>query len=144
MPVVNVAVFEQLYCRGTMLHSTCYGREGGKRDSTICSFLLDRKENFGILQKFVICCNHRPLALITPFNKADKTLLQSIGRPGRETLEDHCEIDSLSAFIVQVSKTPSSLCAVPITNLLVKCIRVTMVSSPHDYIIKLPNNFEHQ
>ncbi len=141
--VTDVLVFDRLYYRGTMLHSKKYGREGGKRDSTVCSFLLSRKENFGTVQKFCICSNCPPLALVRPFEKTGMTFLQSIGRPGREILQEYSDIDFLSTFVVQVSKSPLPLSAVPISSLLRKCIQVSNSTLPHDFVIKLSNRFEH-
>ena len=81
------------------------------------------------------------IALISPFQLTDGSILSTSGNPGRETLRQYAEIDLLSSFVIQVTKQLLPLIAVPITDVLDKCIKVS--GKRHDYVIKLPNNYEH-
>ena len=51
----HTLVFQQLFLNGTIIHSVQYGKQGGKRDSTVCSFCKEGALLFGIVQKFCIC-----------------------------------------------------------------------------------------
>jgi hypothetical protein len=138
----RVLTFHRLFINGTILHSTQYGRQGGKRNSTICSFRNNGSRSFGVIQKLCICeCSPFYVALINPFHLTNTSILNTSGNPGRETLRQYSEIDLLNSFVIQVTKQLLSLIAVPITDILDKCIKVSGKS--HAYIIKIPNNYEH-
>ena len=126
-----------------MLYSVQYGREGGKRDSSVCCYIDQGVEQFGIFQKFCLCSSCPAIALIKPFQKAPTSLLKSIGNPGRDILKSYIEIDLLSTFFVPVTKRFLPVLAVPLSQLLCKCVRVCCNDSSVDYVVKIPNNYEH-
>ena len=127
---------------GTILHSTQYGRQGGKCDSTICSFRNNGSQSFGVIQKFCLCeCSPVYVALIKPFQLTNRSILNTSGNPGRKILCQYAEVDLLSSFIIQVTKQLLPLIAVPIADILDKCIKVS--GKTHDYVVKIPNNYEH-
>ena len=51
-------VFQRLFLNGTIIHSVQYGKQGGKRDSTVCSFRKEGALLFGIVHKFVYVIAH--------------------------------------------------------------------------------------
>ena len=105
-------VFQRLFLNGTIIHSIQYGKEGGKRDSTVCSFHKDGILLFGAVQKFCICdCSPVNIALIKPFQRTHQSILHTSGIPGRDILSQYAEIDS---FAIQVSKQLLPIVAVPI------------------------------
>ena len=65
------------------------------------------------------------MVLIRPFQTSSTSLLKRIGNPGRDVLKSYADIDLLSAFFIPVSKQLLPVCAVPISQLLCKCIRVS-------------------
>ena len=139
----QVTVFHRLYRNNCMFYSSQYGREDGKRNSSVCCYVAGGVEDFGIIQKFCLASGYPPVAIIKPFKKTGSTLLKSIGDPGRELLTNYAEIDLLSTFFVQVmSRSYLPLCAIPVCDILCKCIIISHTCSTTDYIIKLPNNFE--
>ena len=137
----QVTVFHRLYRNNCMYYSSKYGREDGKRNSSVCCYVVGGVEDFGIIQKFCLAQGSLPVAIIMPFKRTESTLLKSIGDPGRELLSNYAEMDLLSNFFVQVMPSSSlSLCAIPVCNIVCKCVRITHDTT--DYIIKLPNTFE--
>ena len=89
----QAVVFHRLYNQGTIFHSTHYGREGGKRNSSVCAFLHEGKECYGTLQKFIICPGYEPLVVVAPLPPSRTTFLNTVGRPGREVLEEYTDIN---------------------------------------------------
>ena len=135
-------IFQRLVFDGTIIHSIQYGKQGGKRDSTVCSFRKEGTILFGIVHKFFICdCSPVNIALIQPFQLTKQSILHTSGTPGRDILSQYAEIDLLSSFIFQVSKQLLPVIAVPISDITCKCIKIS--SKTYDYIIKIPNSFEH-
>ena len=135
-------IFQRLFLNGTIIHSVQYGKQGGKRDSTVCSFRKEGTISFGIVHKFCICnCSPVNIALIKPFQCTNQSILHTSGNPGRDILSRYAEIDLLSSFIIQVSKELLPVIAVPISAITCKCIKISCQT--YDYIIKIPNNFEH-
>lgn len=126
-----------------MFHSVQYGRGGGKRNSSVCCFLEEDIESFGIIQKFVSCSNGANLALISPFKINSTSLLNRIGRSGRDVLEIFKEADLVSAFIIAVEKELQPLCAISVSKLLCKCVKISCDHLPIDFVVKIPNNYEH-
>ena len=58
--------FSQVYHQGTIIHSSKYGRCDSKRNSTICSFLRNGREQYGSIEQYYII-NSLPIAVIKPF-----------------------------------------------------------------------------
>ena len=135
--------FYRLYHQATMLYSVQYGREGGKRDSSVCCYVNQGVEEFGIIQKFCLCSNCPAVALIKPFPKVSTSLLKSIGNPGRDVLKSYAEIDVLSSFFVPVKRQLLPVCAVPLSQLVCKCVRISRSDLSVDHVVKIPNNYEH-
>lgn len=135
-------IFQRLFLNGTIIHSLQYGKQGGKQDSTVCSFRKEGTMLFGIVHKFFIC-DYSPvnIALIEPFQLTKQSILHTSGTPGRDILSRYAEIDLLSSFNFQVPKQLLPIIAVPISDITCKCIRISCKT--YDYIIKIPNNFEH-
>jgi hypothetical protein len=133
--------FHRLYHNDTLYHSTQYGKKDGKRNSTVCCYKENSVQKFGVIQKFVSCSRSINAALITPFKIADMSLLKRLGNPNRNILQSYAEADLLNAFVIPVEKNLLPLCAIPISDLLCKCVYVTC--STINCVIKIPNNFEH-
>lgn len=130
----NMRVFHQ----GTIFHSCAYGHSNGKRDSTVCLYLIKGVELVGTIKAFHIV-KSEPIALVQTFVKSG-SLLQTVGVPGRQTLEEYCRLDVLSSFVIQVKDQPScDVLAVPLSSIIAKCIKVHPNHSSFSYIIKLPN-----
>lgn len=53
----------------------------------------------------------------------------------------YADVDLISSFIIQASKDLLPIIAVPISDIVNKCIKVSVEA--HTYIVKIPNNYEH-
>ena len=89
----QILAFQRIFTKGTIIHSVQYGRQEGKRDSTICSFKTGGSQAYGVVQKFcIIDCLPINVALIKPFEPTNLSILHSSGRPGREILSKYAQI----------------------------------------------------
>ena len=121
----QVLTFHRLYHQGAMLHSVHYGKgEEGKRDSSVCCYSDGTEEHYGVIQKFCLCPSLPALILVRPFEISSTSLLKSIGNSGRDILNSYADIDLLSAFFVSVSKQLLCVSAVPVSQIVCKCVRV--------------------
>ena len=140
----QVLTFHRLYHQGSMLYSANYGRgEDGKRDSSVCCYFDGTAEYCGIIKKFCLCPSSPALTLLQPFQTSPNSLLKSIGNPCRDILKSYADIDLLSAFFVPVSKQLLPVCAVPVSQIVCKCVQVCCGHLSVDYVVKIPNNYEH-
>ena len=96
-----------------------------------------------MIKKFCLCPSSPALALLQPFQMSSDSLLKSIGNPCRDVLKSYAGIDLLSAFFIPVSKQLLPVCAVPVSQILCKCVRVCCSDLSVDYVVKIPNNYEH-
>ena len=71
----------------------------------------------------------------------NKSILSTSGSPDRDILSQYAEVDLLSSFVVLVEKQLLPLVALPISDILNKCIKVN--GKDYDYIVKIPNNYEY-
>ena len=137
----HVMSFSRVYHHGVLLHSIEFGRPDNKRNSTVCSYVANGKDYYGIIQAFLLVEN-TVIVLIKPFTSSG-SLLQTTGTPGRRVLQRYVRSDLLAAFIVQVKKELTlPIMAVTLEQLTYKCIRVQQPSRPYDYVVKIPNSFE--
>lgn len=81
------------------------------------------------------------MVLIKPFEITGAYILDRIGNPCRENLRQYAKTDIISCFIIKVNNELLPVCAIPIANLLSKCVCVSLLS--HSYIVNIPNNYEH-
>lgn len=133
----HILTFKRIYMHDTILHSN---QHEGKRDSSVCCYSVDGTKSYGIIQKF---CLSPPVVLITPFEKTTSSLLKNSGNPCRENLREYAEVDLLGAFFVEVNNKLLPVCAIPISSLLSKCVKVSCKDSLYSYIVHIPNNYEH-
>ena len=133
----KVTTFRRLYRHSTILYTNHYK---GKRESSICLFAVNGTKVYGCIEKFILT---PPTVLVKPFSATLSSLLKDAGNPSRTKLKNYAQADLLSAFIVQVKNEMLPVCAVPITAILGKCVRISCKDSTSTYIVRIPNNFEH-
>ncbi len=133
----GMLTFDKLYIKETMLYSVCYK---GKRDSSICCYVENGEKKYGTIQKYILA---PPIVLLKPFKKTSTSLLFSTGNPCRARLQRYADADLLSTFIVQVFDETLPLCAIPMSTLCCKCVKISFPDSNHSFIVHIPNNFEH-
>ncbi len=83
----EVRSFNRIYYKGMILHSQNYGHVDAKRDSTICSFRCNGKEQYGRIEQFYIVpsCTLAAIKLFSPSG----SLLQTAGVSGRAILQNY-------------------------------------------------------
>lgn len=136
----SILAFQRIYMHDTILYSCQYCGEG-KRDSSVCCYRgVDGTKHYGVIHKF---CFSPPVALITPFRKTSSSLLKRAGNPCRQILKNYAEVDLVGVFAIEVHNEVLPLCAIPISSLLSKCVKVSCKDSIYSYIINIPNNYEH-
>ena len=81
------------------------------------------------------------IALIKPFSVHTSQYCVLVVTQEEIFLSQCAEIDLISSFVIQVSKQLLPIVAVPISDITRKCVKVS--GKNNDYIIKIPNNFEH-
>ena len=109
------------------------------RDSSICKFMTPAGIAFGSIRCLCLC-NCVPVAIIAVFQSPEdafKDLATSV-------------IPELNIFslahtcIFRVSRTPSmTFQAVPVSSILCKCVFISVETDSYDYVVPLPNCYEH-
>ena len=129
-------VFTRLCKEGIIYYSTRWSRKG-KRNDCICSFKVFGSIKFGCIRFFM---PSPPRALISMLPPRLPSLSRNAGPPCRSTLVSHQNADILSNFIVPV-ETSTRMVQVPISDIINKIVLITTPKG--DYVVKQPNNFEH-
>ena len=89
---------------------------------------------------FLIFCEHQSS---TDFPSAVSSGINAIGNPCRDILKSYADIDLLSAFFVPVSNQLLPVGDVPVSQIVCKCVQVCCGHLSVDYVVKIPNNYEH-
>ena len=105
----------------------------------LCAVIVRMEQNAMVLQKF---CVSPPMILLKPFKRTSSSLLSRIGNPCRENLKQYIEADVLGALIVEVHNALLPVCAIRVSDLHSKCVKVLCKDSLYSYIIHIPNNYE--
>lgn len=153
----KMQIFHKLLFDGSIFHSTT-ADEGTKRDSSFCCYrdVSTDNECFGEIQKFGECSILGTIAFIKKIEKTQSNILKKSGKPCRQILETHAEISIISQIIIEVhldhmhdASARGGILCIPIPSLVSNCILVKPtaninIQSRELYIVKLPNNYEHQ
>ena len=131
----TLPVFSRYRLEG-VVYQVC--NSGRLRNSATCKFKkADGSVEFGTICCFCFC-NRIPVAIISTFSSV-KDLFDGL-QPSSIR-----QFDNLSSCVFISSKlsTSSNLIAVPVSLIVVKCVHISNKSKPFDYIIPLPNSYEH-
>lgn len=137
-----MCLYSTVYHQGSMLHSVHYGKgELGRRDSSICCYRDRTLERYGVIQKFCLCPSLPAVVLVWPFDVSSTSLLKSIGNSGRyfKYLCQHWSFECLFHFCFKGIIT--CYCCTCLPDSL--CVQVYCNDLSVDYIVKIPNNYEH-
>lgn len=134
--------FTRIYHQDTIFTSLKYGKSDSKRNSSVCSFLIDGTEKHGTIESFYMI-RSIPVAIIKPYVRCVRTFLSTIGSSGRQILDEYASLDLLGTFVSQVNNNQSSsIIAIKLQSITSKCIIVHPKSSQSSFIVKIPNNYE--
>ena len=139
-PIGTTTMFSRAYLQNVLYYSAAYNKDG-KRNNCVCSFKTDFSEEFGEIQKFVLCQRVQAVALIKKYKKCDISILVKCGLPCRPILDHHKSIDLISNFVITVEVEDTELRAIPVARITGKC---TLIELPDiHYVVKMPNKYEH-
>lgn len=111
------------------------------RDSSVCMFTRkDGKKAVASIRCFCFC-NKTPIAIIKVFSNMKNAFTQI----PPATISELCPYALNSTCIFSVNKLSSSdpFHSIPVSSIIKKCVHVSIKNNPLDFIVPLPNNFEH-
>ena len=126
----------------SILYSVTKGRDR-VRDGSICLFKHESTLHFGSILQF--CFAKRQLvAVIRVFKATEQSILNSVHTPTlpNDKLPLCSTIDNFIFCIKKLSLT-NQMIAIPVTSISLKCVHIPVKGSPQDFIITMPNMFEH-
>ena len=114
-----------------------------QRCSSVCAFQHGSEMLFGFIGLFCFT-DGLPIAVIDIFEQTHDGLLTCLREPSLDGL-DGSQTEPLNDFVFKVKKLSVSdkTVAVPVTSILAKCVHIPIKYSPCDYIVMIPNTFEH-
>ncbi len=137
----NVTIFMRLFYQGIVYHSLFYRNEGCKRNDRVCHFKHDNYK-FGVIKYFIL--SPQPVAVIKAFKPSQRTYLERASHPCRAVLEQYKEINLMSLFIYEIHPTDRGpIIVIPITEIIGKRVHLELKNKHFDYVLSMPNKFEH-
>ena len=140
-PLPTLPVCERIRHNST-LYSTTSNKQRA-RDGSICIFNYQSTILFGSIAQFCFA-RHVAVAIVRVFNLTERSLLDVLHA---STLPNETQTlcSSINKFIFCVKKLSLSnrTLAIPVSAISLKCIHIPQKGSPLDFIITLPNIFEH-
>jgi len=142
IPPGLIQIFTRIFHNGTTYHSASYFKGMGKRNNQVCYFNNDGRK-FGQIQFFTL--DPEPAAVVKVFEPTGSTILERAGHSCRPILEEYKNVDFLSTFIHEIKplKENSYLMVVPISRIEGKAVHLQLENSLFDYVLKQPNDYEH-
>lgn len=112
------------------------------RDGSVCVFSSDSQLHFGSIIQFCFC-NGSLIAIIDTFKSLDRNLFNNIRSSTQSELTPSacCKITEFVHCVNKLSLT--NLLAVPVSSIFSKCVHVPTQDNQLDYVITIPNMFEH-
>ena len=110
------------------------------RNSSACKYkAVGGSTAFGLIHCFCLC-NKTPIAIIAVFGSVEDAF-KNIPRSGIPELNSFLLTKSC---IYKVKKMVTKRFeAIPISSILLKCVHIHIDSKPYDFIIPMPNHYEH-
>ena len=112
------------------------------RNSSVCKFKrADGTTEFGSIHCFCYCAK-RPVAIISVYDNIRDAFegVQSATIAGLNSFL----LTSSCVFKVQKQTVPpKNFLAVPVSSFLTKCVHIPIMSKPYDFIVVMPNSYEH-
>lgn len=131
-------------CKQIRYKSCLYSvaKEKNRRDGSICVFRDQSGLHFGSVIQFCFI-DRKVIAVVRVFEETNQSILQNIRSPTISKLS-LASCKSITNFVFCVKKlTDSRVCAIPISSIITKCVHVPNEGSAYDFIVTIPNMFEH-
>jgi hypothetical protein len=139
LPISNTTlpVFPRYKLKGVVYH---VWSEKRLRNSSTCRFLgVDGLILYGSIRCFCLC-DKKPIAIIATFLSVRDTIDSLRAASTVQELNDYSMVNPC-IYSAEKLSTSWDIQAVPISSIMVKCVHVP--SQLCDYIIPLPNTYEH-
>ena len=132
-------------CKRIRYNSTIYAtapQPQRSRNGSICVFNHNSELHFGSILEFCYC-NGGLFAIVDRFECIDQTLFDHIRSStlSELTLSTCSKITEFIHCVKKLSHT--GLLAVPVSSIFAKCVHIPVRGAHFDYIITMPNMFEH-
>ena len=114
-----------------------------KRDGSVCACNHCSELKFGSIIQFCFC-NRNLIALLHTYQYLNTSILDHIRPPSNSELSQAaCSNISEHIYCVKKLSSTNNIVAVPISSLFVKCVLIPIHNTHFDYIVTIPNMFEH-
>lgn len=135
---VPLPVFTRLH-HNSVLYS-CQTKAEAARNSGLCAFEHNPGMQFGSAITFC-CAQGQSVAISGVFEQIGEGPLHSLRHP---TLQKLREKTVLNDFVFKVKKLSSPMTvAVPTSSIVAKCVHIPLKHFSFDFIVTIPNMFEH-
>ena len=142
-PLPTLPVCERIRHNSTLY--TTAAKEGNHkaRDGSICVFTNHSTLHFGSIFQFCFC-NGSLVAVIREFEQLEQTVFDNIRHPTHPELTiSLCNPITDFVFCVKKLSLTNKMVAVPVSSIFQKCVHIPVKGVLFDYIITIPNMFEH-
>ena len=114
------------------------------RDGSICIFDDENILHFGSIIQFCFI-NRDLIAIIRAFDEMNQTIFDNIRASTRQAELNRASCNFVANFMFCVKKSvlTDKLYAIPASQIVAKCVHVPFEGTPYDYIVTIPNMFEH-
>ena len=139
----SVQQFGRLLVGDTLYHSKQHSRTKC-RNNTICCYYSEGSTGYGTIRAFYLSKHAPPFCLIEAFNISNDTSPLTNLRPSRNREISALNVRSIIPHqIIHVTNHSKKLVAVPIEQIVRKCIHISVsLGRPQTYVIRLPNPYE--
>lgn len=134
---VPLPVFTRLH-HNSVLYS-CQTKAEAARNSGVCAFEHNPGMQFGSAITFC-CAQGQSVAIFGVFEQISEGPLHSLRHP---TLQKLREKTVLNDFVFKVKKLSSPMTVAVPTSIVAKCVHIPLKHFSFDFIVTIPNMFEH-
>ena len=105
----------------------------------------EEHQGFAVIEYFCLLSSTQPLAILHEFERTPKSILNSIRPPRTQELKVLTTAKQLSDHVTEVKKLSqaSTIKAVPLSAIKKKCVLIPQKGQPIDYLVIIPNPYEH-
>lgn len=139
----SVSVFTRYRINRLVVQARDSCKSNCVRNNSVCLFTTSGSSAslFGSV-KTLFGIGDRHVAIVCVYESTEEDILFDIPAPQHRQLRS-CTIDNFFVSKVKKLSLSNRNIAIPVTDILARCIHIPIKHSPTEYIITLPNTFEH-
>lgn len=138
-PLPTLPVCERIR-HNSILYSATNGKERA-RDGLICIFKYQSTLQFGSISQFCFA-KGQVVAIVQVFKLTERSIVDNVRTPTFPELTASRTINKFIYCVKKLSLSNQTL-AIPVSSISLKCVHIPMKCSPLDFIITMPNMYEH-